>query len=304
MEIQHDVPLAKFSTWRIGGRAETVYLPKTIAEAQEAIRICLAADQKPVILGGGSNLLISDRFSDMRRPVIRLADNFAGVTFEDDRATALAGTRLMPFCQSAMTHGLGGMEFISGVPGTIGGAVVMNAGCWGDEMAAHIVSVTLLQPDGEVKEAPASELGYSYRHSALQDSGTVVLAATLQMTRLPIPEIAETLNRLKIERNTKQPTNQLNAGSVFRNPPGDFAARLIDQAGAKGLRCGQAQISDRHANFLVNLGGAKADEVYTLIHHVQQHIRATTGIDLQTEVVLIGDFAPVPGWTPEPAAAT
>jgi UDP-N-acetylmuramate dehydrogenase len=302
MEILHDAPLGKYTTWRIGGHAETVYLPATIAEAQAAVRECLAAGTKPIIIGGGSNILISDR--PLGRPVIRLADNFSGVTFDGDKAMALAGTRMMTFCQQAMKQGLSGLEFISGVPGTIGGGVVMNAGCWGDEMKNHVLSVTVLTPDGEVIEKPAAELGFSYRHSALQDSGLVVLGATIQLTPQPVDEIRETLDRLKLERNSKQPTNQMNAGSVFRNPPGNFAARLIDGIGAKGLRCGAAQVSDRHANFIVNLGGAKADEVYTLIQHLKQQIRQQAGIDLHTEVVLIGDFATVPGWTPEPVTAT
>jgi UDP-N-acetylmuramate dehydrogenase len=302
MEILHDAPLAKYTTWRIGGVAETVYLPATIAEAQSAMRACLAAGTPPVVIGGGSNLLISDR--PLGRPVIRLADHFSGVTFDGDRAMALAGTRMMTFCQTAMKQGLSGLEFISGVPGTIGGGVVMNAGCWGDEMAHHVVSVTLLTPAGEVIEKPAAELAFRYRHSALQDSGLIVLGATIQLTAKPVAEIAETLERLKAERNAKQPTNQLNAGSVFRNPPGHFAAKLLEDFGAKGLRCGAAQVSERHANFIVNLGGAKADEVYTLIEYLKQQIRQRTGLDLHTEVVLIGEFEILPAWTPEPVSAT
>jgi UDP-N-acetylmuramate dehydrogenase len=302
MEILHDAPLARYTTWRIGGVAETVYLPATIAEAQAAMRAALAASTPPIVIGGGSNLLISDK--PLGRPVIRLADNFSGVTFEGDRAMALAGTRMMSFCQTAMKQGLSGLEFISGVPGTIGGGVVMNAGCWGDEMANHVVSVTLLTPEGDVVEKPAAELAFRYRHSALQDSGLVVLGATIQLTAKPVAEIAETLERLKMERNSKQPTNQLNAGSVFRNPPGNFAAKLLDDFGAKGLRCGAAQVSERHANFIVNLGGAKADEVYTLIEYLKQQIRQRTGIDLHTEVVLIGEFEILPAWTPEPVSAT
>lgn len=302
MEIRHDVSLAKYTTWRIGGPAETVYLPTSIAEAQEAVRTCLAAGTPPIVIGGGSNLLISDR--PLGRPVIRLADNFSGVTFDGDTAMALAGTRMMTFCQTAMKAGLSGLEFISGVPGTIGGGVVMNAGCWGDEMKNHVLSVTLLTETGDVVEVPASDLSFSYRHSALQDSGQVVLGATIQLTRQPVEVIRETLERLKVERNAKQPTNQMNAGSVFRNPPGDYAARLIESLGAKGLHCGQAQVSERHANFIVNRGGATADEVYTLIQHLKHEVRQRSGHDLQTEVVLIGEFATVPGWTPEPVTAT
>jgi UDP-N-acetylmuramate dehydrogenase len=302
MEILHDAPLAKYTTWRIGGKAETVYLPATIAEAQAAVRTCLEAGTPPIVIGGGSNILISDR--PLGRPIIRLADNFSGVTFDGTQAMALAGTRMMTFCQTAAKAGLAGLEFISGVPGTIGGGVVMNAGCWGDEMANHIVSVTLLTATGEVVEKPASDLHFSYRHSALQDSGLVVLGATIQLTPKPVDEIRAALERLKLERNSKQPTNQMNAGSVFRNPPGNFAAKLLDELGAKGMRCGAAQVSERHANFIVNLGGAKADEVYTLITHLKHEIRQRTGIDLHTEVVLIGDFEIVPGWTPEAVPAT
>lgn len=301
MNVLHDASLAPYCTWRTGGKAETLYLPTTVAEAQQAYRQCLDAGQVPIVIGGGSNVLIADQ--GVRSPVIRLADNFVGVEVDGEQVRALAGTRLSQLVLRALEHGLGGMAFAHGIPGTVGGAAVMNAGCFGGQISDHLVSVTVIDQRGEIVERPAATLAYQYRHSNLQGSGEVVLAATFRFERRDQEASRAELAKLKAERSAKQPLSQLTGGSTFRNPPGDYAARLLEAAGLKGVRCGQAEVSARHANFIVNLGGAKAAEIYTLIGHMRERVRAIFGIELKAEVVLIGEHEVVPGWQPEPAPA-
>lgn len=301
MKILDDAPLAAYCTWRTGGHADRLYLPTTMAEAQQAYRQCLEAGQTPIVIGGGSNVLIADE--GVRSAVIRLADNFVGVTVEGEQVTALAGTRLSQLVQRALEQGLGGLEFAHGIPGTVGGAAVMNAGCFGGQISEHLVSVTVIDRRGEIVERPTEDLAYRYRHSALQGAGEVVLAATFRFERRDPATTRAELARLKAERSAKQPLAQLTGGSTFRNPPGDYAARLLEAAGLKGVRCGNAEVSPRHANFIVNLGGATATEIYTLIGHMRERVRTVFGIDLKAEVVLIGEFEVVPGWQPDPAPA-
>jgi len=287
---QTQAPLAKLTTFKVGGKADYLALPKTPEQLKAAL--AWGRDQAlPItMLGAGSNLLVSDR--GLRGLVIcTRALRHSEFDARSGRVTAAAGEPWSSLAWKAARNGLKGFEWTIGIPGTVGGAVVMNAGAHGGETADILVEAEIVSSDGGVSALTPTDLAYRYRTSNLQGSDKIVATATFQLSpgHDPAAIKAATAEDLK-QRRTTQPYHLPNCGSVFRNPPGNSAGRLIQEAGLKGYQIGNAQISTLHANFIVNLGNAKAADVLALIRHAQTVIKERNGISLETEVKIIGAF--------------
>ncbi len=289
-DCKQAAPLAKLTTLRVGGSAEYLALPKTPAQLKAALQWGRAEGLPVTMLGAGSNLLISDR----GLPGLVICTRAMRHSEFDEttgRVIAAAGEPWSSLAWKAARHGLQGFEWTIGIPGTVGGAVVMNAGAHGGETADILVDAEVVSPDGSVAVLKPNDLGFRYRTSDLQGSDRIVTTATFQLSpgHSPANIKAATAADLKSRRDT-QPYHLPNCGSVFRNPPGDSAGRLIEQAGLKGHQIGQAQTSTLHANFIVNLGGAKASDVLALIRHTQAVIYEQNSVELETEVKVVGEF--------------
>lgn len=290
LTITPQAPLAKLTTFKVGGNAEWLALPKTPDQLKAVLDWGHQQGLPITMLGAGSNLLVSDRGLPgliICTRALRHSD------FDPDtgKVTAAAGEPWSSLAWKAARNGLKGFEWTIGIPGTVGGAVVMNAGAHGGETADILVEAEVVNPDGTLSVLKPEDLGFRYRTSVLQGSNHIVTSATFQLScgHNPADVKAATAADLKSRRQT-QPYHLPNCGSVFRNPPGSSAGRLIQEAGLKGHQIGQAQTSTLHANFIVNLGGAKASDVLALIRHTQAVIRERTGIELETEVKIIGKF--------------
>ncbi len=283
-------PLAKLTTFRVGGNAEYLFLPKTAGLLQAALQWARQKELPVTILGAGSNLLISDRGLSGLVICTRAMRHteFDAVT---GKVVAAAGEPWSSLAWKAARHGLQGFEWTIGIPGTVGGAVVMNAGAHGGETADILVEADVLSPDGQLTTLKPEDLDFRYRTSNLQGSDKTVVSATFQLSpgHNAAQVKAATATDLRQRRET-QPYHLPNCGSVFRNPRPHSAGKLIQDAGLKGYQIGQAQISTLHANFIVNLGGATAKDVLALIRHAQAVIYDRHGITLETEVKIIGDF--------------
>ncbi|MEM8502506.1 MAG: UDP-N-acetylmuramate dehydrogenase [Cyanobacteria bacterium P01_D01_bin.1] len=289
-KIIAQAPLAKLTTLRVGGQAEWLALPKTVDQLKAALRWAQANGVGTTVLGAGSNLLISDRGLPGLIICTRALrqSHFDAAT---GRVSAAAGEPWSSLAWKAAKQGLKGFEWTIGIPGTVGGAVVMNAGAHGGETADILVEVEVAERDGSVSVLNPSDLDFQYRTSRLQGSDRTVISATFQLSpgHDPAQVKAATASDLKSRRKT-QPYHLPNCGSVFRNPLPHSAGKLIQTAGLKGYRIGNAQISTLHANFIVNLGQAEASDVRSLIRHTQAEIKKRDGIALETEVKIIGDF--------------
>jgi len=291
VRLRLDEPLARYTSMKIGGPADYFIEVETGAALAEVL-IALRRHQLPVwLLGNGSNVLISDL--GVRGAVIRLAGEFkkvewreGGENIEVEVGAAHAVTQLV---RQATRKGYAGLEFAEGIPGSVGGALVMNAGAYGSEIEKVVERVEAIGPDGEPVVFARAQLTFSYRDSHLP-AGTVVTRVLLRLRREEAAQVNAKLRELVGKRKGSQPSGFPNSGSMFRNPPGDFAGRLIEAAGLKGHRVGQAQIAERHANFIVNLGGAKAADVRQLMEAAQSEVRRRFKIDLVAEVKFVGEW--------------
>ncbi|EDX87016.1 UDP-N-acetylenolpyruvoylglucosamine reductase [Synechococcus sp. PCC 7335] len=290
LNIIAGAPLAKLTSLRVGGKAEWLVLPKTVAQLRSALAWARTRELSVTMLGAGSNLLISDRGLPGLVVCTRALRQscFDAVT---GRVTAAAGEPWSSLAWKAARQGLKGFEWTIGIPGTVGGAVVMNAGAHGGETADILVETEVVDPDGTLSTLTPADLGFRYRTSNLQGSDRTVVSATFQLSpgHDPTQIKAATASDLRSRRKT-QPYHLPNCGSVFRNPLHHSAGSLIQAAGLKGHQIGKAQTSTLHANFIVNLGGARADDVLALIHYTQAVIEERNGIRLEPEVKIIGDF--------------
>jgi UDP-N-acetylmuramate dehydrogenase len=280
-DLLPDCPLAPFTTWRIGGPAELVASP---AGRDDLIRVVSLARQRGLawrVLGNGSNLLVDD--AGVRGLVIRLRKVLDTVEIRDTRLDAGAGALFPLVANQAAAAGLAGIEFGAGIPGTIGGAVIMNAGWHQYELGNWIRHVEWIDPSGEIEIVPREACGFRYRGSRFRDRGGIVVSAALDLERGEPREIRARLDRFAQSRKENQPTELPSCGSVFLKPPGDFAGRLIEQAGLKGERVGDAQVSEKHANFIVNLGQARASDVLALVERVEREVEARFGVRLVRE---------------------
>ena len=288
VEILVAEPMKNHTTFRIGGPADALALPKTPEEVAEVVRFCHEHAQPYYVLGNGSNLLVSDE--GYRGLVLQLYRNFNDIQVNGETITVQSGAMLAAVARTAYQTGLTGLEFASGIPGTIGGAVVMNAGAYGGEMKNVLKEVTVLTKEGEVLVIPAKALELGYRTSVIPKNGWIVLGAVLQLKKGDQEQILARMEELKEQRITKQPLDLPSAGSTFKRPEGYFAGKLIMDAGLRGFMVGGAQVSEKHCGFVVNRGNATAADVWELICEVKRRVKEMTGVELEPEVKLLGDF--------------
>lgn len=290
--LRWDASLADFTTLRVGGPAAAVAMPASSAELVALLALLRAHDVPWRVIGRGSNLLVADRGYD--GVVIVLDRRFGAIEPAGPTAVRVeAGCGLARLLQWCAGQELAGLEFLAGIPGSVGGAVTMNAGAWGTEIADRIGAVELLDEGGAIRRVARDVLNFSYRHLELAP-GTIVVAGVFALAAGKGSEIEAQMAAHVAARKAKQPKGVANAGSFFKNPPGDAAGRLIEQAGLKGTTVGGAMVSPVHANFLVNTGTATAGEVYTLMQLVQARVEAKFGVRLEPEIHLLGDFTEYP----------
>ncbi|MBQ8857658.1 MAG: UDP-N-acetylmuramate dehydrogenase [Lachnospiraceae bacterium] len=281
-------PMASHTTFRIGGPADYFVMPETIEELAAVLKLCKEEAVPYFILGNGSNLLVGDK--GFRGVVIQLYKNFDGIQIEGTKVTAKAGAMLIRVAKEAGKAGLTGLEFASGIPGTIGGAMVMNAGAYGGEMKDVVTAVTVLTKDGDIKTLSGEDMNFRYRGSVVEDEGHIVLEAVMELQEGNLEEIQARIDELSVQRRTKQPIEYPSAGSTFKRPEGYFAGKLIQDAGLRGYQVGGAQVSEKHCGFVINVGGATAADVMQLMQDVSDKVNEQFGVILEPEVKRIGEF--------------
>lgn len=297
MKILKNEPLKQHTSFRVGGPAKVYVVPEDIEELQKLIRF-LHEEKLPYdIIGNGTNLLVSDAGVD--HVVVEIGRALEGIELlpeanASDEKTyyirVLAGTLLSKAAQFAATQELSGMEALRGIPGTLGGAVTMNAGAYGTEMKDVLYSVDVLTPEGELRTLTPAELELGYRHSVIPERGYVVVAATLALRKGDPAEIKARMADFQNRRKEKQPLDKASAGSTFKRPEGYFAGKLIEDTGLRGFRHGGAQVSEKHCGFVINDGTARAADIYWLIGEVRKRVLLEQHVELTPEVKLWGNF--------------
>lgn len=284
-----DEPMSRHTTFKIGGPADCFVMPSTVQEAVAVIKTVKTCGVPLTLLGNGSNLLVMDK--GIRGVVLNLSERFTKIEAGEapDTIKVQCGAATTDVSKFAGAKSLTGLEFAVGIPGSIGGCIFMNAGAYDGEMKNVIKSVTAVSPDGEIKHFTNEEADFGYRHSAFQDNGDLILEAELQLSKGDAAQISARMADLTERRESKQPLEMPSAGSTFKRPKGYFAGTLIDQTGLKGLTVGGAQVSKKHAGFVVNIGGATAQDVLDLIAEVQKRVYAAHGVMLYPEVRMIGE---------------
>lgn len=280
-------PMAKHTSFRIGGPADVLAQPADEAELAALLKRAAEHAVPVTLIGNGSNLLVRDK--GIRGLVIKLSNSFSDMKALGNELTFGSGISLAMASKKAASLSLSGLEFAVGIPGTIGGAVYMNAGAYDGEMAKVVTSVRVMDREGKISELKASELAFAYRHTALQNSGLIVTSVTCVLQPDEADAIAAKMADFSQRRISKQPLELPSAGSMFKRPPGYFAGTLIDQTGLKGYTVGGAQVSQKHAGFVVNVGGATAQDVLQLISDVQSKVFAAHGVRLEPEVLVLGE---------------
>ena len=278
-------PLAAHCTFKIGGPANLFVQPETEAQLCTAIRSCKDCGTRYYLLGNGSNILFADE--GYAGAVLDVSALHSTVEVNGTTVCAGAGVRLSALCKAALEHSLTGLEFAYGIPGTLGGAVYMNAGAYGGEMKDVLSTVRYLTAEGDIVEVSASELDLGYRHSAFETNGGCILSAVLQLQQGDPAAIRARMEELMQKRIDKQPLDKPSAGSTFKRPAGAFAAALIDQCGLRGYRHGGAAVSEKHCGFVVNLGGATCADVLALCEEVRTIVKEKTGYDLEKEIRVV-----------------
>ena len=282
-----DEPMSCHTTFRVGGPADFFVTPKAKEEVRDVIRICKEAGMPYYIIGNGSNLLVSD--AGYRGVIVQIYKEMNEVKVEGDLVKAQAGALLSGIAAKALGAELSGFEFASGIPGTIGGACVMNAGAYGGEMKDVLEFVTVLTGEGNIIELGRNELELGYRTSVIAKKGYIVLGAVLKLERGDGEKIKTYMDELKEKRVTKQPLEYPSAGSTFKRPEGYFAGKLIEDAGLRGFQVGGAQVSEKHCGFVINRDHATAADIMELMRQVQIRVKENSGVDLEPEVKRLGD---------------
>lgn len=281
-------PMKKHTTFRVGGPADYFVLPTEVSQIINCIQLCKEEQIPYFILGNGSNLLVSDK--GYRGVVIQIYKNMNHIQIDGHKIKAQAGALLSQIAKKALDAGLSGFEFASGIPGTLGGAAVMNAGAYGGEMKDILTSVTVLDENGQILHLEAKDLQLGYRTSIIKEKGYVVLEVELELQMGDPTQIQKRMEELKGQRVTKQPLEFPSAGSTFKRPVGYFAGKLIQDAGLRGYRVGDAQVAEKHCGFVINRGEATAAEIIQLIKDVQKKVYEEFQVELETEVKFLGEF--------------
>ncbi len=286
--MKFDEPMKEHTTFRIGGAAEVFVMPGSAEEVRAVVRVCREEQVPYYVLGNGSNLLVSDR--GVQGVVVQLGKEMKEIRAEGEAITAQAGALLSAVANRALEEGLTGFEFAAGIPGSLGGACVMNAGAYGGEMKDVIENVTVLAPDGEILTIPGEKMEFGYRTSIAAGKGYIVLEAQIRLRRGQKDEIKAVMDDLRERRLTKQPLEYPSAGSTFKRPEGYFAGKLIQDAGLRGFSFGGAQVSEKHCGFVINRDGATAADVAGLMQRVSDTVEEKFGVRLEPEVKRLGEF--------------
>lgn len=282
-----DIIMKEHTTFRIGGAADYFVTPDTINKVVDTVNYCRNNKVPYYILGNGSNLLVSDK--GFRGVIIQIYNNLSNIEIYGDIARVQAGCLLTKFSRSVASNGYTGFEFASGIPGTVGGALTMNAGAYGGEMKDVVEEVKVITPEG-MKVLHANEMNFGYRHSVVMEKGYIVVEAVFNLFKGDSEKIKKTMTQLRDMRKSKQPLEYPSAGSTFKRPEGYFAGKLIMDAGLKGYTVGGAQIAQKHCGFVINRSNATAKDVKELINHVQAEVKSKFGVTLEPEVRMLGEF--------------
>jgi len=289
LEVKTAISLKKYTTFKVGGPADLFVVPHHRAALQEALA---AVKDHPsplphLILGRGSNIIFSDKGF---RGLIIHTGQLDHYQVRGQTITAGAGISLSRLADIAAENNLGGLEFASGIPGSLGGAVYMNAGAYGREIKDVLIRASIMNSSGEMKKYSSQELAFSYRHSLLQEKNIMLIEAEFGLDSRPASAVKSRMKKINRQRKKKQPLEYPSAGSIFKRPENDYAGRLIEEAGLKGTRIGGAEVAVKHAGFIINRGGATAADIKKLVHIVQQEVYEKSGIKLETEPEFVGDF--------------
>ena len=283
-----DAPMKKYTSFRCGGNASVLVIPDCVETLKKIIDFCNLKSVKPLIIGNGSNLLVTDNGID--GVVIKIGSDISKIELLDETTIRCeAGASLKSLCMFALENSLSGLEFAYGIPGTLGGAVYMNAGAYGGEMKDVLVSTTHIDSNGEFGELTQENLELVYRGSAYTDNDYTIVSAVMKLKKADKKDIKEAMDDKLQKRKDKQPLEYGSAGSTFKRPTGYFAGALIEQSGLKGYTVGGAQVSEKHAGFVINKDNATATDVINLIRDVQKIVYEKHGVKLETEVKIIGE---------------
>lgn len=285
--IMTNEPMRNHTSFKIGGNADIMAIPDNAEQIAAIVRVCRENDIPVFVMGNGTNLVVSDK--GIRGVVIKTCGNFQKVTVNNDIIEAESGVLLSKLADIALQNGLTGLEFASGIPGSLGGAAVMNAGAYNGEMKDVIITTEYLDRNGCIRELEGDEHQFAYRSSFIQKEGGIVLRSRIRLHKGNKADIEALMEDLNSRRKDKQPLEMPSAGSVFKRPEGHYTGKLIEDCGLKGYRIGGAEVSTKHCGFIVNSGDAKAEDVIKLIKHIQDSIEFEYGVVLQTEVRIVGE---------------
>lgn len=285
--VFYNEPMKNHTTFRIGGPADFFVQPDTSDKIRSVLKFASDENIPIFVMGNGSNLLVRDK--GIRGIVLCIGERFSQVSFERDRVSAQAGILLSALSNKILESSLSGFEFASGIPGTLGGAISMNAGAYGGEMKDIVETVTLMDFRGNISTLSNEEMGFAYRKSLLTTNPQIVLSATLRLTLGIREEIKNIIDELTQKRVSKQPLTAYSAGSTFKRPEGYFAGKLIEDAGLKGLRMDNAAVSEKHSGFVINLGNADCENILNLISFVKTRVYQEFGVRLEEEVKIVGE---------------
>jgi UDP-N-acetylmuramate dehydrogenase len=280
-------PMKNHTSFKIGGPVDIMLLPKNSEEISKILILCREKNVNCMIMGNGTNLIVSDM--GIRGVIVKLFKNMAVYEICEDEINAYSGILLSTLSKIAYKNGLSGLEFASGIPGTLGGAVAMNAGAYGGEMKDVVIETTYITRDARLSVVVGEEHEFGYRKSIINRDKSIVISSKIKLKKLEKEKIKKLMDELDFKRKDKQPLEMPSAGSIFKRPEGYFAGRLIEDSGLRGYKIGGAQVSEKHCGFIVNTGFATAKDVMDLICHIQKTVKLKFDIDLETEVRLIGE---------------
>ena len=286
--VVENAPMSKYTSFKTGGNARVLIIPESAETLADLVKLCKKQGVKPLVIGNGSNLLVTDKGID--GVVIKIGSQMSSIELiGEDTVVCGAGAQLKSLCSFMLEHSLSGLEFAYGIPGTLGGAVYMNAGAYGGEIKDVLVSCTHIDSDGNIGELSGDALSLGYRRSAYTDNGFTVVSAVLKLKKGNADEIKAAMDDKLSRRRDKQPLEFPSAGSTFKRPEGYFAGALIEECGLKGFTVGGAQVSEKHAGFVINKGGATSDDILKLIEHIQKTVYEKCGVLLEPEVKIVGE---------------
>ncbi len=286
-DILFDELMKNHTSFKIGGPVDVMIIPKTEEDIIESVKFCRDNHIKHFVMGNGTNLLVKD--SGIRGVVIKIGNGFDKIDVIDNKVICQGGALLSVIAKNSLRHSLTGFEFASGIPGTIGGAVTMNAGAYGGEMKDIVTKVKALDKDNNVVEFSNKDMNFRYRGSRVADEGLIVLGVEVELNRGEYSLIEEKMKDLTFKRNSKQPLEFPSGGSTFKRPVGFYAGKLIDDSGLRGLRFGDAKVSEKHCGFVINVGNATFEDVFTLIKTIQKIVNDKFDVMLEPEIKIIGD---------------